>query len=134
MAYLLMPFTAQVNSSGQAIVQVTHSLSGKQWKVYQMGLALGELVTAGIAQVAASVNGAPLAASVNMQPSAFSQLNTLGQPPYAMESFFVGPPYIYLQSGDMMTVGVVNANPGDTFTCGVYLIEEDSTKEQSLGT
>jgi hypothetical protein len=130
--YRLVPFTAPVNAGGDAIVEVSHSLSGIQWKVYQVGLALGQPVS-GIAQVAAHLNGAPLAASVNMQPSAFASMTNQGHPPYAMESFIVGPPYLYLMAGDQFHIGVVGAVPGDTFTAGVYLDEQDALEPQNMG-
>jgi hypothetical protein len=128
---LIKPFTASVNGSGQATLEVTHSLHGLMWKVYQLGLALNEVALT--AQAAAHVNGIPLTSTVIMQQSVFSQLSALGQAPYAMESFMVGPPYIYLQAGDMITVGVINATPGDTFTVGAYVDELSAGMAQSMG-
>jgi len=118
---IIKPFTAQVNSSGYALLAITHSLHGLVWKVYQIGFALGQQATA--AQVAAHVNGIPLAATIPMQVSVFSKFPT--QAPYAMESFMVGPPYINLEAGDQIMVGVIGAISGDTFTAAAYVDELD---------
>jgi hypothetical protein len=126
---LIKPFTASVNANGQAILNVMHSLHGLVWKVYQIGLALGQQAPS--PQVAAHVNGIPLAATVTMQPSVFAQIPQ--QSPYAMESFMVGPPYINLSAGDMITVAVLAANPGDTFTVGAYIDEISAGMPQSMG-
>jgi hypothetical protein len=126
---IIKPFTGTVNASGQAIVIVEHNLHGIMWKIYQVGFGLG--INAPLAQVAAHVNGIPLMSTVVMQQSAFA--STPGQAPYAMESFMVGPPYIYLQAGDMITCAVINAVSGDTFTCGAYLDEQSSSQAQSMG-
>jgi hypothetical protein len=116
---LIKPFTAPVNASGIALVNITMSIHGLAWVVYQIGFALGKLATA--PQVAAHVNGQPLAATVTMQISAFSSIT--GQPGYAMESFFVGPPYITLEAGDSITCAVTGAVSGDTFTAAAYVNE-----------
>lgn len=126
---LIKPFVAPVNSSGIAVVTVTHSLSQLVWKVYQLGIGLG--LSAINAQVAAHVNGVPLAATVQMQPSVFA--NIPSQSPYAMESFMVGPPYILLSSGDMLVVGVQNAVSGDTLTVAAYVDENDVNTPMSMG-
>jgi hypothetical protein len=119
---LIKPFTASVNASGQAIVEITQSLSGLVWKVYQIGFGLGQLAPS--PQVAAHVNGVPLAATVTMQPSVFA--NIPSQPGYAMESFFVGPPYIILSPGDQIVCAVLGANSGDVFTAAAYVDEFDA--------
>jgi hypothetical protein len=116
---LIKPFTAQVQSNGIAIVTVTQSNHGLAWVIYQIGLALNQ--SAPSPQVAAHVNGIPLAATVTMQNSAFAALT--GQAPYAMESFFVGPPYVNLEAGDQLVVAVTGANSGDMFTVGAYINE-----------
>jgi hypothetical protein len=126
---LIKPFTATVNASGQATLKVTHNLHGLMWKVFQLGLGLGQ--TALTAQVAAHVNGIPLTSTVIMQLSVFASLT--GEAPYAMESFMVGPPYPYLMAGDYITVGVINAVAGDSFTVGAYVEELDSGMAQSMG-
>lgn len=130
-AMLIKPFQATVNASGQAVVAVTHGIHGLVWKVYQLGFALGQVAL--IAQTAAHINGIPLAGNVVMQQSVFSQLATLGQAPYAMESFMVGPPYPILSAGDMITCGVINAVAGDTFTVGAYIEERSAGMAQDMG-
>jgi hypothetical protein len=126
---ILKPFTGTVNAAGQGLVTIEHNLHGIMWKIYQVGFGLGK--TALTAQVAAHVNGIPLMSTVVMQQSAFASIT--GQAPYAMESFMVGPPYIYLQAGDMITCAVINAVSGDVFTCGAYLDEQSSSQAQSMG-
>jgi hypothetical protein len=126
---ILKPFLGTVNAEGQAIVTIDHNLHGLMWKIYQVGFGLGQQALN--AQVAAHVNGIPLMSTVAMQPSAFASIPT--QAPYAMESFMVGPPYIYLQAGDMIVCAVINAVAGDTFTCGAYLDEQSSSQAQSMG-
>lgn len=116
---LIKPFTAVVASNGIATVTVTHNLHGLVWKVYQLGLALGQNNVN--AQAAAHVNGIPLAPTVPMQPSAFSAVP--GNAPYAMESTFIGPPYIPLSAGDQIVIAVINANSGDMLTVGAYVTE-----------
>lgn len=116
---LIKPFTAVVGSNGIAVVNITMSIHGLAWVVYQIGFALGQLATA--PQVAAHVNSQPLAATVTMQLSAFASIPQ--QPAYAMESFFVGPPYITLEAGDSITCAVTGAVPGDTFTAAAYVNE-----------
>jgi hypothetical protein len=116
---LIKPFTGAVGANGIAIVVVSMSIHGLAWVVYQIGFGLGQLATA--PQVAAHVNGMPLAATVQMQVSAFASVT--GQPAYAMESFFVGPPYITLESGDSITCAVTGATSGDTFTVAAYVNE-----------
>jgi hypothetical protein len=125
---LIKPFTGAVNASGQGVVTVGHTLSQVAWKVYQIGFGLG--VLAPPPQVAAHVNGVPLTATVAMQPSVFA--NIVGQAPYAMESFFVGPPYIILSSGDTITCAVLGATSGDVFTAAAYIEEYDATDLGSL--
>ena len=116
---LLKTFTATVASSGIAVATVAMSIHGLAWVVYQIGFGLG--MTANNAQIAAHVNGVPLAATVAMQPSAFASI--AGQAPYAMESFFVGPPYITLEAGDSIVCAVTGATSGDTFTAAAYVNE-----------
>jgi hypothetical protein len=125
---LIKPFTGIVNTSGQGVVNVGHTLSNIAWKVYQVGFALGVLAPS--PQVAAHVNGVPLTATTAMQPSVFA--NITGQAPYAMESFFVGPPYIILSSGDQMVCAVLGASSGDTFTAAAYIEEYDATDTSQL--
>ena len=118
---LIKPFTATV-ANGIAQVGVTHSLAGMTWVVYQIGFALG--INQGTPQVAAQVNGTPLGATIVMQPSAFVSLP--GFSPYAMLSYMVGPPYIFLQSGDKISTAVLGAQNGDVFTVSAYLDEMNS--------
>jgi hypothetical protein len=125
---LIKPFTAPVNASGQAVVSIGHSLSQIAWKVYQIGFGLGKLAPS--PQVAAHVNSVPLASTTTMQPSVFA--NIVGQAPYAMESFFVGPPYIILSSGDTITCAVLAATSGDVFTAAAYIEEYDASDSGSL--
>lgn len=126
---LIKPFTAPINASGIGVVVVTHSLSYLRWKVYQLGIALSQ--TALNAQVAAHVNGVPLAATIQMQPAVFA--NIPAQSPYAMESFMVGPPYINLSSGDQLVIGVQNAVSGDTLTVAAYIDEQDLSMPETMG-
>lgn len=118
----IQPFTATVNSSGQAVIQISHSLNGITWTVQQIGFGLGKNAVS--PKVAAHVNGVPLAATVVMQPSVFASI--IGQAPYAMETFFVGPPYIDLQAGDSITCAVLGAAAGDTFTAAAYITEDNT--------
>jgi len=119
---LIKPFTALVNAQGQAVLQISHSLHGLSWRIYQIGFALGNFAPG--AQIAAHVNGVPLAATVTMQPSVFASV--IGQAPYAMESFFSGPPYIDLEAGDTITCAVLSAVAGDIFTASAYIAEVPS--------
>lgn len=123
---LIKPFTAPVGSNGIATVTVTQTIHGLAWVVYQLGFALNEQALS--AQVAAHVNGTPLASTVPMQISAFAQLQN--DAPYAMESFMVGPPYITLETGDQIVVAVVGAVSGDTFTVAAYVDEISSPAMQ----
>lgn len=116
---LIKPFTATVASNGIAVVTVTQTNHGLSWIVYQIGFALNKQAPS--PQIAAHVNGIPLAATTTMQNSAFASL--AAQSPYAMESFFVGPPYINLEAGDQMVCAVTGAISGDTFTVGAYVNE-----------
>jgi hypothetical protein len=127
---LIKPFTATVNVNGIAVIDITQNIPGLAWIVYQIGLALGKQAPS--PQVAAEVNGVPLAATVTMQNSAFANISG-GEfaIPYAMESFFVGPPYITLEAGDDLVVAVVGAVSGDTFTAGVYINEIISPASQA---
>lgn len=124
---LIKPFTATVNSQGQAIAVISHSLHGLAWEVMQIGFALG--ISAPSPQVAAHVNGVPLAAAVTMQPSVFAAM--MGQAPYAMESYFVGPPYTLLEAGDQIVCAVLGAIMGDIFTAGAYVNEITSPASQA---
>lgn len=119
---LVMPFTGKVGSNGIAVVTVSQSNHGLAWIIYQVGLALGQ--NAPSPQVAAHFNGIPLASTTTMQTSAFASIAS--NSPYAMESFFVGPPYIKLEAGDQLTFAVLGANSGDTFTVGAFLDEIES--------
>lgn len=118
---LIKPVTALVDNQGHALLIIQHSLHGLVWKVYQIGFALGQQAVA--AQVAAHVNGVPLAATIPMQVSVFSNFPT--QAPYAMESFMTGPPYINLEAGDQIVVGLIGGVTGDTFTAAAYVDELD---------
>lgn len=118
---LLKPFMAAIDGNGNGLLTIQHSLHGLVWKVYQIGFALGQVSLA--AQVAAHVNGVPLAATIQMQQSVFAEFPTSA--PYAMESFMVGPPYINLEAGDQIVCGIINAIPGDTFTAAAYVDELD---------
>lgn len=124
---LIKPFTGKVGSNGIAVVTVTQSNHGLAWIIYQLGLALGQAAPS--PQVAAHVNGIPLAATVTMQNSAFASIQQ--QSPYAMESFFVGPPYVNLEAGDQLVVAVTGANNGDVFTVGAYVNEIVSMATQA---
>lgn len=78
-------------------------------------------------QVGAHFNGIPLTASVAMQPVSFNGV------PYAMESYFVGPPYVGLKAGDEIVCSVKGATAGDVFTAGAYISEEpDPTGIQAM--
>jgi hypothetical protein len=123
---LIKPFVQAVGSNGIAVVNVTQSIHGLAWVVYQIGFGLG--IQASSPQVAAHVNGTPLAATVAMQISAFASIP--GQAPYAMESFMVGPPYITLEAGDSVTCAVIGATPGDVFTASAYVNEIPSPAGQ----
>jgi hypothetical protein len=129
---LLKPFTATITgtstANSQAVANITHTIHGLVWKVYQIGFALGQLAPS--PQVAAHVNGVPLTAAVAMQPSVFSAIT--GQAPYAMESFFVGPPYILLSSGDVIACGLIGGQPGDVFTAAAYVDEFDASDPTNL--
>jgi len=116
---LIKPFTAQVGSNGIATVSITQTNHGLAWVVYQIGFALGQQASS--PQVAAHFNSQPLVASAPMQVSAFAAMPTAA--PYAMETFFYGPPYICLESGDQIVCAVTGANPGDTFTASAYVNE-----------
>jgi hypothetical protein len=119
---LIKPFTATVGQDGIAIVQVGQNIHGLTWVVYQIGFGLG--IQAASPQVAAHLQGQPLVASAPMQVSAFAQIPT--QSPYAMESFFYGPPYVSLEAGENITCAVIAATPGDTFTVAAYVNEMTS--------
>lgn len=116
---LIKPFVAPVAANGIAVVTISQSIHGLAWVVYQIGFALN--IQALNAQVAAHVNGQPLAATVAMQISAFAQIPQ--NAPYAMESFMVGPPYITLETGDQIVCAVTGAVSGDTFTATAYVNE-----------
>jgi hypothetical protein len=119
---LIKPFTAAVGSNGIATAIISQSNHGLAWTVYQIGFGLGQLAPS--PQVAAHINGVPLVASAPMQQSAFASVP--GAAPYAMETFFYGPPYVTLESGDQITCAVVGATPGDTFTVAAYVNEIQS--------
>lgn len=123
---LIKPFTAKVNAAGIATVKIQHNNHGLAWIIYQIGFALGQ--NAPSPQVAAHMNGIPLVASVTMQSSAFSSI--VAEAPYAMETFFYGPPYVNLEAGDYITCAVIGANSGDVFTAGAYVNEVISPSTQ----
>lgn len=116
---LIKPFQGQVQSNGIAVVTISQNNQGLSWIVYQIGFALGQQAPA--PQVAAHYNSIPLVASVAMQLSAFASIPTAA--PYAMETFFYGPPYVNLNAGDQLVCAVIGANSGDQFTIGVYVNE-----------
>lgn len=128
---LIKPFISPVNASGQAVVTVSHNIHGLVWKVFQLGFALNQVAL--LAQTAAHVNGIPLAGNVVMQQSVFAQFGALGQAPYAMESFMVGPPYPILEAGDQIVCGVINAVANDVFTVGAYVEERSSGGSLTMG-
>lgn len=113
---LIHPATATVDGTGKATVEITHSLRGLVWKIFQIGFGLNK--SAFNAQVGGHFNGIPLTSSVQMQPVSFPGV------PYAMESYFVGPPYVILRAGDKLVCSVINATSGDVFTAGAYYSEE----------
>ena len=116
---LVKPFTATVGSNGIATVSITQTLHSLCWVCLQIGFALGQ--NAPSPQVAAHFNSQPLVASATMQVSAFASIPT--DAPYAMETFFYGPPYVVLESGDSITCAVIGATPGDIFTASAYVNE-----------
>lgn len=116
---LIKPFQATVDSGGQALVIVGHSIQGIEWRICQLGFALGQLAPS--PQVAAHINSMPLCATTTMQTSLFGNLD--GSPPYAMESFMVGPPYPILSAGDQIVCAVVGATANDQFTVGAFVEE-----------
>lgn len=113
---LIKPFVTTVGANGQAQLSITHNLHGIVWQVFQIGFALGKTATS--AQCGAHLNGIPLTSAVLMQPVAFTGF------PYAMESYFVGPPYVGLKAGDQIVCAVISATNGDIFTAGAYISEE----------
>lgn len=113
---LIKPFTTKVGSNGQASLTISHNINGLIWQVFQIGFGLN--VTAINAQVGSHWNGIPLTSSVLMQPVMFQGV------PYAMESFFFGPPYLALKAGDQVVCSVINAVANDTFTAGAFISEE----------
>jgi hypothetical protein len=119
---LIKGFSAPVNASGIATVVITMSVHGLAWVVYQIGFGIAQQAPS--PQVAAHLNGMPLVASAPMQLSAFASIP--GGAPYAMETFFYGPPYVTLESGDAITCAVIGANTGDVFTVSAYVNEIDS--------
>lgn len=121
---LIKPFMATVNASGQATLSITHSLQGMVWQIFQIGFALN--VASSSPQVGAHMNGIPLTAAVVMQRVQFAGF------PYAMESFFVGPPYVGLSAGDQIVCSVIGATAGDTFTAGAYISEEQVATQQNV--
>ncbi len=108
-----------MGSNGIAIAIITQTSHGLAWVVYQIGFGLGQQASS--PQVAAHLNGQPLVASAPMQLSAFASVP--GAAPYAMETFFYGPPYVTLESGDSITCAVTGANPGDIFTAAAFVNE-----------
>lgn len=114
--YLIKPFTATIAANGQASVQITHNIQGLIWQIFQIGFALNALAPA--PQVGAHLNGIPLTSAVTMQQVTFTGT------PFRMESFFVGPPYVGLRAGDVITCSVMGATSGDLFTAGAYISEE----------
>jgi hypothetical protein len=116
---LIKPFTAKVAATGIATAVISQNSHGLAWIVYQIGFALAQQAPS--PSVAAHVNGVPLVSSAPMQISAFASI--AGAAPYAMETFFYGPPYVTLEPGDQITCAVVGANSGDTFTVAAYVNE-----------
>ena len=126
---LIKPFTARIDSTGKATLEIRHDIHGLVWKVFQIGFGLG--VVANSAQVAANVNGVPLTTTVTMQVSVFAYMT--GKAPYSMETFFYGPPYILLSAGDFIECGVISASPGDTFTAAAYVEEHQAYELLTMG-
>lgn len=126
---LIKPFVVTVNASGQAVAVVMHNIHGLVWKVYQIGFGLG--VAAPSPRVAAHINGIPLVASAPMQQSVFASIQ--GQAPYAMETFFYGPPYPVLSAGDQIACAVLGATAGDAFTVGAYVEERPANMNLTMG-
>lgn len=118
---LIKPFTGVVASNGKGMTVISHSLKGIVWQIFQIGFALN--LKAFNPQVGAHMNGIPLTSAVAMQPVSFPGV------PYAMESFFVGPPYVGLKAGDQIVCAVTGATSGDTFTAGAYISEEQDTSQ-----
>lgn len=123
---LLKPFTATVNGSGFASVDVTQSLHGMAWQVVQVGLGLGQAAPS--PQAAALVNGIPFVSTVVMAPSVFANLASA---PIAMTSEFSGDPFVTLEAGDVLKIAVSGAIAGDIFTVGAYINEIPSPASQA---
>lgn len=116
---LIKPFSASVGSNGIAVATVSQNNHGLAWVVYQIGFALGQ--NAPSPQVAAHFNNQPLVASAAMQVSAFASIPAAA--PYAMETFFYGPPYVTLEAGDQIVCAVTGATSGDSFSVAAYVQE-----------
>jgi hypothetical protein len=126
---LLKPYTATVNTNGQAVISIGHSLANIKWKIMLIGFGLGQ--NAPSPQVGLHVNGTPFGASQTFQTSVFAGIT--GEPPYAMEMTWYGPPYFYLSSGDVAACGVMGAQPGDQFTATALIEEVDAYAPESMG-
>lgn len=107
-------FTAQIDGSGKAQVDVTHSLHGLTWIVMQLSVQTGRL--SNVATVSADFNGIPFITSAALQPNGKggSSSNAGGQP------------YAFLQAGDKLTVYLQGGNTNDIFTVAAHLLEVDS--------
>jgi hypothetical protein len=119
---LIKPYTAAVNSNGFGVVQITQNNHGLAWQIMQIGMSLG--LNANSPQCAANINSIPFVSSTVMATSVFASLT--GQAPIALTSVFSGPPYPVLEAGDELTVGVIGATAGDTFTVGLFINEIQS--------
>lgn len=113
---LIKPFTGIVAANGVGECVIVQSLHGIIWQIFQIGFALNQ--TAFNPQAGAHFNGMPLTSAVAFQKVSFPGV------PYAMETFFVGPPYIGIKAGDQIVCTVTSATAGDTFTAAAYISEE----------
>lgn len=112
----MKPFKGTVGSNGQATAVISRNTQSLIWQMFQIGFALN--LAAFNPQVRGYVSGIPLTAAVAMQLVRFTGF------PYQMRSYFVGPPCVGLKAGDQIVCAVTNATPGNTFTAGAYIPEE----------
>lgn len=119
---LVKPFSAIVNSNGVAVVDASHSLHGIAWVCQQIGFSLG--VAAQSPEVSALFNGLAFVSTLVMSNSPFSGVT--GRPTVAMTAQFSGPPYVTMEAGDVISLGVQGATAGDTFQVALYVDEGES--------
>lgn len=119
---LVKPFSATVNANGVAVVDVSHSIHGLGWQILQIGFSLGQ--GAQSPEVSALYNGVPFVSTLVMSNSPFA--NIPGRAPVSMTAQFSGPPYPMLEAGDILTLGVLGANSGDSFVVACYINEMES--------